>query len=103
MPLPVLMEIVPEAEPGITIPTKVLPVLETTMAVAPPIVKAVGLPKLVPVIVTKVPGLPIEGAKDVMVGVAASFVSSVISFKEGFELLSFFQFSKLCMVLSKQP
>ena len=65
------MEMVPVEEPGITIPTKEVPVLETTMAVAPPIVKAVGLPKLVPVMVTKVPGLPLEGVKDVMVGVCA--------------------------------
>ncbi len=68
VPAAVLMEIVPVLEPGITIPTKDVLVLETTMAVAPPIVKAVGLPKLVPVMVTKVPGQPLAGLKELIVG-----------------------------------
>ena len=48
--------------------TKVLPSLEITIAGTPPIVNAVGLVKLVPDIVTKVPTVPEVGAKELMVG-----------------------------------
>ena len=54
----------PVVAPGITKPTKLVPVLETTMADVPPIVNAVGLPKFVPVIVTNVPTEPDEGEKE---------------------------------------
>jgi hypothetical protein len=58
---------VPEVAPGITIATSVVPVLDTAMAETPPIVKAVGLFRLVPVIVTNDPILPVVGVKEVMV------------------------------------
>jgi len=46
----------------------VVPELEITIAAVPPMVKAVGLLKLVPVIVTSVPTGPLAGVKEVMVG-----------------------------------
>ncbi len=68
MPPAVVIEITPVTAPGMTMPTSVIPELEITMAVVPPIVKAVGLLKLVPVIVTSVPTGPLAGVKEVMVG-----------------------------------
>ena len=58
----------PVTASGITMPTRVLPVLLTTMAFTPPIENVVGLLRLVPVMVTNVPTLPLVGVKDVMVG-----------------------------------
>jgi hypothetical protein len=57
--------------------TKLVPVLETTIAVAPPIVKAVGFSRLVPVMVTKLPTDPLEGVKDVMVGGGGGAVTAL--------------------------
>jgi len=45
-----------------------VPELETTIAAVPPMVKAVGLLKLVPVMVTRVPTEPLAGVKEVIVG-----------------------------------
>ena len=58
----------PEAAPGITMPTNVVPSLETTMPEIPPIVNDDGLLRFVPVIVTNVPTGPVSGVKEVMVG-----------------------------------
>ena len=70
-PAVVVTEITPDAAPGITIPTSVVPLLETTIAVTPPMVKAVGLPRSVPVMVTSVPTAPLDGLKEMMVGACA--------------------------------
>ena len=67
-PSAVVIEIIPVVAPGMTMPTNVVPVLETTMAAVPPIVKAVGLSRLVPVMVTSVPTGPVEGVKEVKLG-----------------------------------
>ena len=48
--------------------TKLVPVLDITIALTPPMLRAVGMFKLVPVMVTRVPGAPLEGLKEVMVG-----------------------------------
>jgi hypothetical protein len=69
-PPAVLTETAPVTAPGITRPTKTVPVLEITIAVLPPIVKKLGLFKPVPLIVTKVPTGPLEGVKVVIVGCA---------------------------------
>jgi hypothetical protein len=68
VPPAVVIEIVPVVAPGITIPTKVVPELETLIALTPPMLKAVGLVRLVPIIVTKVPTEPEDGENEVMVG-----------------------------------
>ena len=70
VPPAVVIEIVPVVAPGITIPTNVVPLLEITIALTPPILKAVVLARFVPVMVTKVPTEPEEGENEVMVGVA---------------------------------
>ena len=70
-PPAVVKDIVPVTAPGITIPTRLVPVLEMTMAALPPIVKAVGVPRLVPVMVTNVPTGPLVGLKEVIVGACA--------------------------------
>ncbi len=67
-PLAVVKDIVPVTAPGMTIPTRVVPVLEMTMAAVPPMVKAVGVPRLAPVMVTNVPTGPLAGLKEVMTG-----------------------------------
>ena len=59
---------VPVAAPGITIPTNVVPLLETTMAAVPPMVNAVVELKSVPVIVTSVPTGPDDGLNEVIAG-----------------------------------
>ena len=71
VPDALVTDIRPVAEPGITIPTSFVAVLDTTMAAVPPMVKAVGLPRLVPVMVTSVPGLPLAGEKELIVGACA--------------------------------
>jgi hypothetical protein len=68
VPSEVVTDICPVVAPAITVPTNCVPELETTLAVTPPIVKAVGLLRLVPVIVTLVPIPPEEGVKEVIVG-----------------------------------
>jgi hypothetical protein len=67
----VVIEITPVVAPGITNPTKLVPVFETTTAVTPPMLNAVGLPRLVPVTVTRVPTGPCAGLKVVIAGAAA--------------------------------
>ena len=67
-PLAVVNDIVPVADPGMTIPTRLVPVLEMTMAAVPPMVKAVGVSRLVPSMVTNVPTEPLLGENDVIVG-----------------------------------
>jgi hypothetical protein len=76
VPPEVVMDTEPVADPGITIPTRVVPVLDTTMAAVPPMVKAVGVPRLVPVMVTKVPGLPLVGLNPLMVGACAQTLAA---------------------------
>jgi hypothetical protein len=71
VPPAVVTDTVPVTAPGITNPTNVVPVLDTTIALAPPIVKAVGLPILVPIIVTSVPTAPLAGLNEVIVGGSA--------------------------------
>ena len=68
VPSVVVKDTEPVIAPGITIPVKVVPVLETTIAVLPPIVNAVGLLKLIPVTVTKVPTEPEVGVKEIIAG-----------------------------------
>ena len=58
----------PVVAPGITIATKVFPLLLIGMAATPPISIFVGLLKLVPVRVTRVPTGPLPGVKPVSVG-----------------------------------
>ena len=70
-PLAVVKDIVPVAAPGITIPTRLVPVLEITMAAVPPMVKAVGVPRSVPVMVTNVPTCPLVGLNEMLVGACA--------------------------------
>ena len=70
-PPAVVNDIVPDAAPGITIPTRLVPVLEMTMAAVPPMVKAVGVSRLVPVMVTNVPTEPLDGLKEVIAGACA--------------------------------
>lgn len=72
VPPPAVIDTTPVAAPGITKPTSCVPVFETTMAATPPILNAVGLPKLVPVMVTRVPTGPCAGLNEVIVGPAAS-------------------------------
>jgi hypothetical protein len=67
-PPAVVKDMVPVDDPGITIPTRLVPVLEMTMAAVPPIVKAVGVPRLVPVRATNVPTGPLAGLKEVITG-----------------------------------
>ena len=69
VPPAVVTDTVPVTAPGITKPTSCVPVFEITRAVVPPMVKAVGLARLVPAIVTSVPAGPLAGVKEVMVGV----------------------------------
>jgi hypothetical protein len=49
-------------------PTSVVPELEIAIAAVPPMVKAAGALKLVPMMVTSVPTGPLAGVKEVMVG-----------------------------------
>jgi hypothetical protein len=57
----------PVAAPGMTMPTSVVPLFDTTMAALPPILNSVGLLRLVPVIVTRVPTGPLAGLNEVIV------------------------------------
>jgi hypothetical protein len=59
----------PLEAPGITIATNVVPDKLIGIAATPPMLIAVGLFRLVPVIVTNVPTGPLLGAKEMMVGV----------------------------------
>jgi len=68
VPPKLVTDTAPVVAPGITIATKVVPLLETVMAATPPMLGAVGLLRLVPVMVTKVPMGPDVGLKEVMVG-----------------------------------
>ena len=64
----VVITIAAVVAPGITKPTNVVPLLDTTMAGIPPIVNDDRLLKFVPVIVTRVPTGPVAGVKAVMAG-----------------------------------
>jgi hypothetical protein len=77
VPPAVVTDTVPVAAPGITKPTSCVPVFEITRAVVLPMVKAVGLARLVPAIVTSVPAGPLAGVKEVMVGVCANKLSCI--------------------------
>jgi len=78
LPLPlavppvVVIETLPAPVPGITIATKALPVFDITIALLPPMVSAVGLPKFVPFMVISVPTEPVAGLKEVIAGAAAN-------------------------------
>ena len=67
---PAVTDMVPVIAPGITIATSAVLLPDTTIAAAPPMVKA-GLSRLIPVIVISVPTGPIKGVKEVIMGVAA--------------------------------
>src|SRR5580698_584598 len=82
VPPPVVTETPPVTAPGITKPTRVLPVFDTTTAVCPPMVKAVGAVKLLPVMVTNVPTGPDEGLNELMTGVVLS-TNMVLEVKPG--------------------
>jgi len=71
LPPAVVTDTLPVVAPGMTMPTSVVPLSDTTMADTPPMVNAVGVLRLVPVIVTSVPTGPLAGLKEVMVGVCA--------------------------------
>ena len=68
-----MIEIPPVEAPGITIPTNVFPLVDITIAGAPPILNELGY-KLVPKIVTSVPGEPLTGVNEVMVGITFEIV-----------------------------
>ena len=74
VPPEVVTDTMPVTAPGITVPTRVLPVLLTTMAFTLPMEKAVGVFRFVPLMVTNVPTLPLVGVKEVMVGGCACIV-----------------------------
>ena len=76
VPSAVVIEIAPVVAPGITMPTNVVPVLDITMAVAPPMVKAVGDPILTPVIVTRVPTEPVVGVNEEIVTQIACVINA---------------------------
>ena len=76
VPPPVVTLIPPVTAPGITMPTRLVPLLEITMAAVPPMVNAVGLVKFVPVIVTNEPTGPLEGLNDIIVGACANVLSA---------------------------
>ena len=65
---PAVITIAPVVAPGITMPTNVVPLLDTTIAGIPPIVNDDGLLKFVPVMLTRVPTGPVAGVKAVMTG-----------------------------------
>ena len=68
MPPAVVTDTIPVTAPGMTMPSSVDPSLETEIAETPPMVKPVGVPRLVPVMVTRVPTGPDDGVNDAMVG-----------------------------------
>ena len=76
VPPAAVTEITPVTAPGITKPTSVVPSLDITIAATPPMVKAVGLLRLVPVMVTSVPTEPVVGVKEVIVGDAAVVIKA---------------------------
>jgi hypothetical protein len=78
VPPAVVNDTAPVTAPGITMATKTLPVFDTTMAVWPPMVKAVGEVKFVPSMVTNVPTGPVAGLKEVMVGARANSLTGKI-------------------------
>ena len=68
VPQAVETDIVPVTAPGMTIPTITVPVLETTIAGTPPMVKEAGLLKHVPVMLTSVPTGPDAGLNEEIAG-----------------------------------
>jgi hypothetical protein len=68
-----------------------VPVFDTTTALTPPILNAVGVLKFVPVMVTSVPTAPCAGEKEAMVGEAASATradtSKKIAISKSFDLI----------------
>jgi hypothetical protein len=68
MPPNVVTLTTPVVAPGITIATRVVPLFEMGIAATPPIETLVGLLRLVPVMVTKVPTAPLSGTKLVIEG-----------------------------------
>ena len=68
VPAAVMIDTPPVTAPGITIATKVFPSLLMGSAATPPIKIEDGLPRLVPVMVTKVPTAPLSGTKLVIEG-----------------------------------
>lgn len=72
LPVPVVTTIAPLVAPGITIPTTLVLVPDMRMAATPPIVNAVGLVKLLPFMITKVPTAPLAGEKELIVGAWAA-------------------------------
>jgi hypothetical protein len=72
VPSAVVMFTVPVVVPGIKRPVNCVPVLETTIALTPPMLKAVGLPRLVPAILINVPTGPLAGLNEVITGGTAN-------------------------------
>ena len=68
VPEPVVIDIFPVVEPGITIATNVLPSFEIIIGLMPPKVMFVGLSSEVPLIVTNEPIEPAPGEKEVITG-----------------------------------
>jgi hypothetical protein len=81
------MDIGPVAEPGITNACNCAPLLDVTIAVTPPILKEVGLPRLAPFTIIKVPAGPDAGLNEVIAGDCAKVaVASVIKSKQSSDL-----------------
>ena len=72
VPPAVVTDTIPVAAPGMIMPTSVFPLLETGIADTPPMVKAVSVPRFVPVMVTRVPTGPDDGVNDVTAGGAGT-------------------------------
>jgi hypothetical protein len=68
LPPTVVIETGPVVALGMTIPTRLVPSSDTTIADTPPIVNAVGLLRLVPVMVITVPTAPLTGEKLLILG-----------------------------------
>lgn len=71
VPPAVVTDTAPVVAPGITMPTRLVPLFDTAIALTPPTLNAEGLLKFVPVIVTNVPTGPDEGVNELIVGACA--------------------------------
>jgi hypothetical protein len=76
VPPAVVSNTVPVVAPGITMATTLFAELEINMAATPPMLIAVVLLKLVPVMVTNLPTAPVVGAKEAMLGCCALAVTA---------------------------
>lgn len=69
VPFEVITEILPAVVPGITMATKIFPLLDIGIAETPPILTLVKLFKPIPVMVTRLPTEAVSGVKEVIAGV----------------------------------